>query len=69
MYLLESLLAKVREDYTRAHHLVLKTSHYVGIYPKNMYVLLKYLGGLHSDLRRQVMLFKPRIVGELCVEE
>jgi hypothetical protein len=36
----------------------------LGISPKNLDVLLKYLGGLHSHLRRQVMLFKPRIVDE-----
>jgi hypothetical protein len=39
----------------------------LGISPKNPNVLLKYLGGLHSHLRRQVMLFKPRIVDEAYV--
>jgi hypothetical protein len=39
----------------------------LGISPKNLDVLLKYLGGLHSHLRRQVMLFKPRTIDEaLC---
>jgi hypothetical protein len=38
----------------------------LGISPKNRDVLLKYLGGLHSHPRKQVMLFKPRIVDEAC---
>jgi hypothetical protein len=40
----------------------------LGISPKNPYVLLKYLGGLHNHLWKQVMLFKPRSVDEACVQ-
>jgi hypothetical protein len=40
----------------------------LGISPKNLDVLLKYLGGLHSHLRKQVMLFKPKIIDEACVQ-
>jgi hypothetical protein len=39
------------------------------ISPKKLDILLKYLGGLHSCLQKQVMLFKPRIVDEACVQE
>jgi hypothetical protein len=40
----------------------------LGIYPKNPYVLIKYLWGLHSHLRKHVILFKPRIMDEACVQ-
>jgi hypothetical protein len=40
----------------------------LGISPKNPYVLLKYLGGLHNHLRKQVMLFKPKKIDEACVK-
>lgn len=40
----------------------------LGISPKNLYVLLKYLGGLHHHLREQVMLLKPKMVDEDCLE-
>ena len=40
----------------------------LGISPKNPDVLLKYLGGLHHHLREQVMLFKPKMVDEACVQ-
>jgi hypothetical protein len=40
----------------------------LGISPKNPYVLLKYLGGLHSHLQKQVMLFRPRTMDEVCVQ-
>jgi hypothetical protein len=40
----------------------------LGISPKNPKVLLKYLRGLHSHLPKQVMLFKPKIVDETCVQ-
>jgi hypothetical protein len=40
----------------------------LGISPKNLDVLLKYLGGLHSHLWKQVMLFKPRTIDEACVQ-
>ena len=39
----------------------------LGISPKNPYVILKYLGGLHHHLREQVMLFKPKSVDEAYV--
>ena len=38
------------------------------ISPKNPDVLLKYLGGLHNHLWKQVMLFNPRIVDEAYVQ-
>jgi hypothetical protein len=38
------------------------------ISPKNLDVLLKYLGGLHDDLRRQMVLFKTRTVDEAYVQ-
>jgi hypothetical protein len=41
----------------------------LGISPKNLDVLLKYPGGLHSHLRKQVIFFKPRTVDEACVQE
>jgi hypothetical protein len=40
----------------------------MGISPKNIDVLLKYLGGLHSHLRNQVMFFNPRTVDEAYVQ-
>jgi hypothetical protein len=40
----------------------------LGIYPKNPDVLLKYLGDLHSHLRKQVMDVKHRTVDEACVQ-
>jgi len=40
----------------------------LGISPKNPNTLLKYLGGLHNDLRKKVMLFKPRTTDEACVQ-
>jgi hypothetical protein len=40
----------------------------LGISPKNPEVLLKYPGGLHSYLERQVMLFKPRTVDKVYVQ-
>jgi hypothetical protein len=40
----------------------------LGISPKNPYVLHKYLGGLHSHLRKQVILFKPRKMEKACVQ-
>jgi len=39
----------------------------LGISPKNLDVFLKYLGGRQSDLCKQVMLFKPKLVDETCV--
>jgi hypothetical protein len=39
----------------------------MGISPKNPDVLLKYLGGLQSHLRKKVMLFNPRKMDEVCV--
>jgi hypothetical protein len=41
----------------------------LGISPKNPYILLKYLGGLHSHLWKKVMSFKPRAIDEACVQE
>jgi hypothetical protein len=40
----------------------------LGISPKNKNVLLKYLGGLPSHLRNQVILFKPRTVDDASVQ-
>lgn len=40
-----------------------------GISPKIPYVLLKYLGGQQNYLWKQVMLFKPKIANETCVQE
>lgn len=28
---------------------------------------IKYLGGLHNDIRRQITLFKPKTIDEACV--
>jgi hypothetical protein len=39
----------------------------LGISPKNLDVVLKYLGGLHNHLQKQVMLFKPRTMDEACI--
>jgi hypothetical protein len=41
----------------------------LGITPMNLVVLLKYIGDLQNDLRKQVMFFKPRIVDEGYVQE
>ena len=41
----------------------------LGISPKNLDVLLKYLGGIHSDLQKKVMLFKPMTIDEAYVQE
>jgi len=35
--------------------------------PKNSDMVIKYLGGLHSHARRQVMLLKPKTIDEACV--
>jgi hypothetical protein len=40
----------------------------LGISTKNPDVLLKYLGGLHNHLQKQVMLFNPMAIGEACVQ-
>jgi len=40
----------------------------LGISPKNPYVLLKYLGGLHHHIWGKVMFFKPKWMGEACVQ-
>lgn len=40
----------------------------LGISPKNPYVLLKYLEGLHRHLWEQVMFFKPKSMGEDFVQ-
>jgi hypothetical protein len=40
----------------------------LGISPKKLDVLLKYLGGLHSHMQKQVMIFKPMIVDDACVQ-
>jgi hypothetical protein len=40
----------------------------LGISPENLDVLLKYMGGLHNKLWKKVMLFKPRIIDEACVQ-
>jgi len=68
MNLLASLQAEARAKCVRVHHEFRKMVIMLGISPKTPYVLLKYLGGLHSHLWKQVMLFKPRIVDEACVQ-
>ena len=40
----------------------------LGVSPKNPNVLLNYLGSLHRHLHEQVMLFKPKLVDEACVQ-
>lgn len=40
----------------------------IGIPQKNLDVLLKYLGDLHRHPREQVMLFKPWLVDDVCVQ-
>jgi hypothetical protein len=39
----------------------------LGISPKNP-IVLKYLGGLHNHLRKQVMLFIPRKLDDACIQ-
>jgi len=41
----------------------------LGISPKNLIIFLKYLGGLHNHLQKQVILFKPRTIDEPSVQE
>jgi hypothetical protein len=41
----------------------------LGISPKIPYVLLKYLGGLHSHLQNKMILFKPTNNDEAYVKE
>ena len=40
-----------------------------GIYPKNLEVILKYLGYTPNHLQNQVMLFKPKTIDEANVQE
>ena len=40
----------------------------LGISPKNVDVLLNYLGGLHIHLINQVILFIPNTIDEACVQ-
>ena len=39
----------------------------LGISIKNPYVILKYMGGVHSHLQNKVMLFNPKTIDEVCV--
>jgi hypothetical protein len=39
----------------------------LAISPKNQNVLLKNMGGLHSHVRKQVIIFKPRTMDKACV--
>jgi hypothetical protein len=61
-------MEEARKECARVHHEFKKMAIMLGISPKNLDVLLKYLGGLHSHLWRKVMLFKPRIVDEAYVQ-
>jgi hypothetical protein len=65
---LESLQAEARAKCARVYHQVQEDGDHVGFSPKTLDVLLKYSGGLHSDLRKQVMLFKPRTIDEAYVK-
>ena len=40
----------------------------LGISPKNLDVLVEYLGGLHINLYKKVMLFKHVLVDEACIK-
>jgi hypothetical protein len=40
----------------------------LGISPKNLDVILKYLGCLHGHIHKKVMLLNPRTVDEACVQ-
>jgi hypothetical protein len=40
----------------------------LGISPKNLEILLKYLGILHNQVWKQVMLLKPRTIDKGCVK-
>ena len=40
----------------------------LGISPRIPDVFLKYIGGLHSHLQKQVILFKPKKIDEACVQ-
>ena len=40
----------------------------LGMSPKNLDALLKYVGGLHSHLRRQVLFFKPITIDEAYMQ-
>ena len=39
----------------------------LGISPKNLDIVIKYLGGLHVHLLKKVILFKPRTINEAYV--
>jgi hypothetical protein len=41
----------------------------MGSSPKNLDVLLKYMGGINSHLPKHMILFKPRKMDEACVHE
>jgi hypothetical protein len=41
----------------------------LGISPKNLDALLKYLGVIHSHLQKKVIFFEPRILYEAYVQE
>lgn len=39
----------------------------IDISPNSLDILLKYLGGLHNHLWKQVMFFKPESIEGLCI--
>jgi hypothetical protein len=41
----------------------------LGVSPKYLNIVLKYLGGLHSHLRGQIILFKPKTIDGAYVKE
>jgi hypothetical protein len=40
----------------------------LGISPKKLDLLVKYIGGLHSHLRRKMVLFNPEIIDEAYLQ-
>lgn len=59
---LELISIDVGAKHTRVHFLVYKNDHYVVYISQEFGILLKYLGGLHYHLRRNVILLKPTMV-------
>jgi hypothetical protein len=68
MDLLALFLTEAREKCARDNANFRKMAILLGISPKNSNVFLKHIGGQHSHLRRQVMMFKPRKIDEAYVQ-
>jgi len=62
------LQEKEREECAIVHHRVQEILIMLGISPKNLDVVCKYLWDLHKNLHKQVMIFKHRTIYKACVQ-